>query len=134
MLGKLERHWSASHASMWHRNGRRYWKKLSPRQRAKFLENRILRDGRADIAPPAPAADANPMFDAGDLAAALQENADLRRIVDSDSHNAELRKIVDEQRRELEAKERQYVGAMADRNDLVRANKALQRRLRELSP
>lgn len=51
MLLKLERHWHESHSSMWYRSGRRYWKKLSPRQRAKFLENCILRDGPADLAP-----------------------------------------------------------------------------------
>lgn len=92
----------------------------------------------ADPAPvpaddPAPAED-HPMFDAGDFAAILQENADLRRVIESDDHNAELLKINAELRRELEATERQYHGAMTDRNDLIRANKALQRRLRELSP
>ncbi len=88
----------------------------------------------APVSEPAPAPADHPMFDAGDFAAALQELDDLRRIVDAEEPLAEARKLIAELRRELEAKERQYNGAMADRNDLIRANKSLQRRLRELSP
>ncbi len=82
---------------------------------------------------PASAPADHPMFDAGDFAAALQELDDLRRIVDAEEPLAEARKIIAELRRELEAKDRQYQGAMADRNDLIRANKSLQRRLKDLS-
>lgn len=111
----------------------------APEPAAKLAE--IVEQRAAPKREPEPAAEPavnapadHPMFDAGDFAAVLQENADLRRVIESDDHNAELLKLIAELRKELEAVERQYHGAMADRNDLIRANKSLQRRLKDLSP
>lgn len=101
---------------------------------AEIVEQRAAPKPREPEPAPATGPADHHMFDAGDFAAALQELDDLRRIVDADEPLAEARKLIAELRRELEAKERQYHGAMADRNDLIRANKALQRRLKDLSP